>query len=170
MCPPPHYPMRAVWGSVSQAAARIPHAGGGMCRRVPRLPGGRALHILPPADMVRRSMPPHANDPVVRSLQARAHACAATPGSGVDAGLSHLCRAENADGKDMRTDVIIVGKDYKGRMVEKGERHERVPRWVYMQKDDFERWGARRVPHMHLDTQRHGAADAYRRLRGTGWT
>ena len=47
----------------------------------------------------------------------------------------------NADGEEMKTEVIIMDKEYKERMVEKGERHERVPRRVYLQKDDFERWG-----------------------------
>ena len=48
---------------------------------------------------------------------------------------------KNADGEEMKTEVIVMDKEYKERMVEKGERHEKVPRRVYLQKDDFERWG-----------------------------
>ena len=69
----------------------------------------------------------------------------------------------------MKTEVIIMDKEYKERMVEKGERHERVPRRVYLQKDDFERWG---YTSGAQDVSRYSRARRGRciqKLAGHGW-
>ena len=48
---------------------------------------------------------------------------------------------EKADGEAMKAEVTIMDKEYRERMEEGRQSYEPVPRRVYLQKSDFERYG-----------------------------
>ena len=48
---------------------------------------------------------------------------------------------EKTDGEDMKLNVTTMDKEYQERLWEDGENHERVPRRVYLQKADSEKFG-----------------------------